>query len=88
MMVEGVQLLLVGMTTVFAFLGLLVGTMMASAAFFQANAAWFPDPEPPRARPPAPAADDAAEIAVILAAIAAHRAALGASPTTTTAKGS
>ena len=43
MMMEGVQLMAVGMLTVFAFLTLLVGLMKVSAAFFLANAHRFPD---------------------------------------------
>ena len=35
----------VGMATVFAFLGLLVGLMQGSAAFFAAFADRFPEPE-------------------------------------------
>ena len=46
MMLEGLRLMLVGMFTVFAFLGLLVGLMKAQAAFFAANAHRFPEPVP------------------------------------------
>jgi len=60
----------VGMTTVFGFLSLLVVTMMGSAAFFERFGDWFEEPAPPK-RPavtgPSP------EIAVVLAAIEAHR---------------
>ena len=70
MLVEGVRLMAVGMGTVFGFLGLLVMTMYAQAAFFRANAAMFPEPEPERASLPEPS-DDGAEIAAIVAAIAA-----------------
>ena len=75
MVSEGVLLMAVGMATVFAFLGLLVGLMQASAAFFAASGDRFADPEPQTAAS-APAAsgggnDD--EIAVVLAAIEAHR---------------
>ena len=73
-MLEGVQLMGIGMTTVFAFLGLLVLVMQGSAAFFRANAHLFPEPEKPAAPRPALPANDQAEIAVVLAAIAAHRA--------------
>ena len=73
-MLEGVQLMGIGMTTVFAFLGLLVLVMQGSAAFFRSNAHLFPEPEAPVAKKPAIEAEDQAEIAVVLAAIAAHRA--------------
>lgn len=72
-MLEGVQLMGIGMTTVFAFLGLLVLVMHGSAWFFRANAHLFPEPELPAAPRPQVQADDHAEIAVVLAAIAAHR---------------
>lgn len=67
-MLEGVRLMAVGMTTVFAFLTLLVLAMQA----LRAIGALFPDP------PPSPAAgpttkDDDHDIAVILAVIAATR---------------
>ncbi len=70
---EGLRLMVVGMTTVFAFLGLLVMCMHASAAFFRVNAGWFAEPAAPEPRLPTASGDDA-EIAVVLAAIAAHRA--------------
>lgn len=72
-MAEGVQLMLVGMTTVFGFLGLLVLVMQGSAAFFRANAHLFPESEPAPTKPAIAASNDA-EIAVVLAAVAAHRA--------------
>ena len=64
----------VGMTTVFSFLSLLVIAIQISAAFFERFAHLFPEPEPER-RAPAPSAPTSndAEIAVVLAAIAAHR---------------
>ena len=52
MMLEGVQLMIVGMLTVFVFLTLLVGLMKASAAFFEANAHRFPDEESATAMAP------------------------------------
>lgn len=65
----------VGMTTVFGFLALLVVTMMASAAFFERFGDQLETPMPtPRA--PGPASATTApppEIAVVLAAIEAHR---------------
>ena len=48
MMMDGVRLMAVGMLAVFVFLTLLVALMHASAAFFRANARFFPEefPEP------------------------------------------
>ena len=43
MLLEGLRLMAVGMTTVFVFLALLVGLMRASAIFFEANAHLFPE---------------------------------------------
>ena len=43
MILEGARLAVVGMATVFAFLGLLVALMRASAAYFEANAHRFPE---------------------------------------------
>ena len=63
----------VGMATVFAFLGLLVVAMHGSGAFFRANAHRFPDP-PDLDPPPRAETGNHAEIAVVLAAVAAHRA--------------
>ena len=79
MLVEGFRLMAVGMTTVFAFLSLLVVLMYGSAAFFRTFADSFPEPERAGAKPrpataPTPAADADAELAVVLAAVAAHRA--------------
>ena len=76
MVSEGVLLMAVGMATVFAFLGLLVGLMQGSAAFFAAFGDRFTEPEPGPAGLGAAAAgaggnDD--EIAIVLAAIEAHR---------------
>ncbi|MBW1885593.1 MAG: OadG family protein [Deltaproteobacteria bacterium] len=43
MLLDGLRLMAVGMTTVFVFLTLLVGLMRASAVFFEANAHRFPE---------------------------------------------
>lgn len=68
---EGLQLMMVGMTTVFAFLALLVLLMGGAARFFSAYAHLFPDdPEPPPARSNE---QSDAEIAVVLAAAEAWR---------------
>ena len=67
---EGVRLMAVGMTTVFAFLTLLVLAMQA----LRVVGSWFPDREPEASpnRAQTPHSDDH-DIAVILAAIAATR---------------
>ncbi len=76
MLVEGLRLMAVGMTTVFAFLSLLVVLMHGSAAFFRTFADAFPEaaPAPPPRVQAHPTADEDAELAVVLAAVAAHRA--------------
>jgi sodium pump decarboxylase gamma subunit len=71
MLAEGLQLMLVGMATVFAFLTLLVGLMAGSARFFEAYGDRFSEPE--AADPAGGTADTQEEIAVVLAAIEAHR---------------
>lgn len=67
-MADGLSLMLVGMSTVFAFLTLLVLVMEASARFFEANAHRFDTPEPV-----VDTAEDTAVIAAVLAAAAVHR---------------
>ncbi len=66
MLAQGLQLMALGMTTVVAFLGLLVALMEVSGRTLPRLA---PDAAP--ATPPQ--ADDELEIAIALAAIAAHR---------------
>ena len=68
---EGFWLMVVGMVTVFGFLSTLVAMMTVSAALFESYAHLFPEPvtEPTRST----SSDDDARIAVVLAAIAAHR---------------
>ena len=74
MVSDGVLLMTVGMVTVFAFLGLLVVVMGASSAFFAAFADRFPEPASPSpGRAASPGASNDEEIAVVLAAVAAHR---------------
>ena len=68
---EGIWLMVVGMTTVFGFLSILVGLMYASAAFFESFGHLFPEPESESTR--SAVSDDDARIAVVLAAVAAHR---------------
>lgn len=63
----------VGMSTVFAFLGILVISMLALAKV----AAFFPPAETPVPQSQTPAPDSEAEVAVILAAIEAYRRANG-----------
>ena len=74
MVSEGMLLMAVGMTTVFAFLGLLVGLMQGSAAFFAAFGDRFPEAEalqPGWADSPSAGSDEV--IAVVLAAAEARR---------------
>ncbi len=66
MMLEGLRLMAVGMTTVFGFLTLLVVAVHAT----QRVVSWFPEPEPPPSSPPRDA-DEA--IAAVLAIVAAQR---------------
>jgi Na+-transporting methylmalonyl-CoA/oxaloacetate decarboxylase gamma subunit len=65
---QGVQLMVVGMTTVIAFLTLMVGLMQLSAKVF-AGYADLPDTNDQDAGP----TDDLTEIAVVIAAIEAWR---------------
>ena len=68
---EGVELMIVGMSVVFAFLVLLVVFMTVSGAFFQKFSHLFAEPPQPDA--PKPSSDDTqAKVAVAIAA--AHRA--------------
>lgn len=64
-MIEGFVIMVVGVTVVFAFLGLLVLVMQASALFFTRFTNRFPE-KPERK------ADDLTEIAVAVAAVKAH----------------
>ena len=73
MLSEGLLLMAVGMVTVFAFLSLLVGLMVVSARFFAAYGDRLSDPEPAPTRAAAPAGPGDEAIAVVLAAIEAHR---------------
>jgi sodium pump decarboxylase gamma subunit len=71
---EGVELMIVGMSVVFAFLVLLVVFMTVSGAFFQKFSHLFAEPQQPD--PPKPSSGDTqAKIAVAIAA--AHRAKFG-----------
>ena len=66
---DGVWLMVVGMTTVFAFLSVLVGVMQLSAKIVSG----LPEPVAEQTAPAQPKVDELAEIAVILAAVEAHR---------------
>ena len=67
--------MVVGMTTVFAFLGLLVALMQGSAAFFAAFAERFPEPEMMNVsgQTASTIAGSDEEIAIVLAAVEAYR---------------
>jgi oxaloacetate decarboxylase gamma subunit len=69
---DGLVLMVVGMSVVFAFLGLLVGAMNLCASFFIRFAHWFPE-APVKAAQPVQKADDCTAIAVAIAAIKARR---------------
>lgn len=64
---DGMVLMLIGMGSVFVFLGLLVWMMTLAASFFKTYAHWFaPDPVEQK---PSIVQDDTAQIAVMIAAI-------------------
>ena len=73
MLFEGINLMVVGMTTVFSFLVLLVIVLQVSARFFERFGARWPDAtlttEPAGSTP----GTQSEEIAVVLAAITEHR---------------
>lgn len=73
MLFEGINLMVVGMTTVFSFLALLVIVLQVSARFFERFGDRWPDAalatEPPDSTP----STQSEEIAVVLAAITAYR---------------
>ncbi|MCL1887738.1 MAG: OadG family protein [Kiritimatiellaeota bacterium] len=69
LLAEGAILLVIGMTTVFAFLLLMVAIMTALRKPVAALSHLLPDPQPAQAKKPAPpAADDNAQIALAIAA--------------------
>lgn len=72
MLIEGVRLMMVGMATVFSFLSLLVVVMIVQARLFEAFGDRFEEPEV-SPQPDHRTRSDDVEIAVVLAAIAAHR---------------
>ena len=74
MLLEGVNLMVVGMTTVFSFLTLLVIVLQISAKVFDSIGHRWPDPTIATPRPTqAPKTLGDVGIAVALAAIEAHR---------------
>jgi sodium pump decarboxylase gamma subunit len=70
---QGATLMVIGMATVFAFLGLMIAIMNGIAALIRRNPQWFPEEVkvPKKAVPKA--VDPEAEIAIALAAIRARR---------------
>ena len=72
LLMQGIVLMVIGMTTVFAFLVLLIVAMNRSAAFFKKFAHLFPEEEQIPAKV-ASAAGPAVEIAIAMAAIKAKR---------------
>ena len=70
LLMQGLVLMVIGMVTVVAFLGLMIFTMSGSAAFFRKFAHLFPEEEKAQAKAVS-AVDPVAEIAVALAAIKA-----------------
>ena len=77
MLTEGLSLMVVGMVTVFSFLTLLVVVLEVSARVFESYGHLWPEPvtDAPAPTAPATAPNESrhAEIAVVLAAIEAHR---------------
>lgn len=74
MLLEGVNLMVVGMATVFSFLALLVVVLQISAKVFDAIGHRWPDPVSATARPTqTPKTLRDATVAVALAAVVAHR---------------
>ena len=71
MILEGLELMLVGMGVVFAFLLILVGAMHLTALFFQRFKHLFPEETPPTAGLERRGADDS-DIAVVIAAVKAY----------------
>lgn len=73
MLMEGFQLMLLGMVMVFIVLTLLVIVVQSSARFFDHFSKYFPDPAPPDTHSSkAGGGNELQEIAVVLAAIRAQ----------------
>lgn len=73
MLLEGVNLMVVGMTAVFSFLTLLVVVLQISARVFESFGDRWPDPAIAPPSEPTPISRRDSEVAVALAAIEAHR---------------
>ncbi len=71
MLLDGVRLMVVGMTTVFAFLGVLVVAMQATRVVVESVLGVSAEPPAPERRPEAQRDDR--DIAVVLAAVRAAR---------------
>lgn len=69
---DGVVLMVVGMSVVFAFLWLMIGAMNICAAFFIRFAHLFPETPAAAAKPATQKTEDLTEIAVALAAVKAR----------------
>lgn len=72
LILDGLVLMVVGMSVVFAFLGLMIGAMNLCASFFIRFAHLFPETPKAGAKPAAQKAEDLTEIAVALAAVKAR----------------
>ena len=74
MLLEGLNLMAVGMTTVFSFLALLVVVLKGSARFFEEFGERWPDQVVPPSSPGnLSGSSGKEEIAVVLAVVEAHR---------------
>ena len=73
MLFEGINLMVVGMTTVFSFLALLVIVLQVSARFFERFGDRWPDAALATESPDSTPSTQSEEIAVVLAAITAYR---------------
>ena len=73
LLMQGLGLMVIGMTTVFVFLIVLIQAMNLSAALSRKLERFFPEEAPSEARRPAAARDETEEIAVVLAAVRAKR---------------
>ena len=73
MLFEGINLMVVGMTTVFSFLALLVIVMQVSARFFERFGDQWPEAAVATGDSDSTPGTQNEEIAVILAAFTAHR---------------
>jgi sodium pump decarboxylase gamma subunit len=72
LLMQGIVLMVIGMATVFAFLVLLILSMITSAAFFRKFSHLFPEEQTVSQKSSA-SVNPSAEIAVALAAIRAQR---------------